>query len=85
MSFLTSVDVGTLLGCQIALTLVYAIVFCCMKGMYPYLRGTGQVTKPGTVGKAWAMLLCSRAASAALRLFARRIGFRRASHIASLE
>lgn len=43
MSFITSVDVGTLLGCQIALTIVYAIVFCCMKGMYPYLRGTGQV------------------------------------------
>lgn len=43
MSFITSVDVGTLLGCQIALTLVYAIVFCCMKAMYPYLRGTAQV------------------------------------------
>lgn len=43
MSFITSVDVHTLLGCQIALTLVYAIVFCCMKRMYPDLRGTGQV------------------------------------------
>jgi diguanylate cyclase (GGDEF)-like protein len=43
MSFITSVDVNTLIGCQIALTLVYAIVFCCMKSMYPYLRGTGHV------------------------------------------
>jgi diguanylate cyclase (GGDEF)-like protein len=43
MSFITSVDVNTLVGCQIALTLVYAIVFCCMKALYPYLRGTGQV------------------------------------------
>jgi len=44
MSFIASVDVGTLLGCQIVLTLVYAIVFCCMKVIYPYLRGAGSVT-----------------------------------------
>ena len=44
MSFISSVDVGTLLGCQIVLTLVYAIVFCCMKVIYPYLRGAGSVT-----------------------------------------
>jgi diguanylate cyclase (GGDEF)-like protein len=44
MSFIASVDVGTLLGCQIVLTLVYAIVFCCMKYSYPYLRGAGSVT-----------------------------------------
>jgi diguanylate cyclase (GGDEF)-like protein len=43
MSFIASVDVGTLLGCQIVLTLVYAIVFCCMKIFYPYLRGPGSV------------------------------------------
>jgi diguanylate cyclase (GGDEF)-like protein len=43
MSFITSIDVGTLLGCQIVLTLVYAIVFCCMKAIYPYLRGAGSV------------------------------------------
>jgi diguanylate cyclase (GGDEF)-like protein len=43
MSFVSSVDVGTLLGCQIVLTLIYAIVFCCMKIMYPYLRGAGSV------------------------------------------
>jgi diguanylate cyclase (GGDEF)-like protein len=43
MSLITSVDIGTLLGCQIALTLVYAIVFCCMKIFYPYLRGPGSV------------------------------------------
>ena len=43
MSLISSVDVGTLLGCQIVLTLVYAIVFCCMKWMYPYLRGAGAV------------------------------------------
>jgi diguanylate cyclase (GGDEF)-like protein len=43
MSFIASVDVGTLLGCQIVLTLVYAIVFCCMKAFYPYLRGAGSV------------------------------------------
>ena len=43
MSFISSVDVGTLLGCQIALTLVYAIAFFCMKRMYPYLRGAGSV------------------------------------------
>lgn len=44
MSFLSSVDVGTLLGCQIALTLVYAIAFFSMKRIYPYLRGAGSVT-----------------------------------------
>jgi diguanylate cyclase (GGDEF)-like protein len=44
MSFISSVDVGTLLGCQIVLTLVYAIVFCCMKVIYPHLRGAGSVT-----------------------------------------
>ena len=43
MSFIASVDVGTLLGCQIVLTLVYAIVFCCMKMIYPHLRGAGSV------------------------------------------
>jgi diguanylate cyclase (GGDEF)-like protein len=43
MSFTSSVDVGTLLGCQIVLTLVYAIVFCCMKYIYPHLRGAGSV------------------------------------------
>jgi diguanylate cyclase (GGDEF)-like protein len=43
MSLIESVDVGTLLGCQIALTLVYAIVFCCMKTIYPHLRGAGSV------------------------------------------
>jgi diguanylate cyclase (GGDEF)-like protein len=43
MSFISSVDVGTLLGCQIVLTLVYAIVFCCMKYIYPHLRGAGSV------------------------------------------
>lgn len=43
MSFMSSIDVGTLLGCQIGLNLVYAIVFCCMKVMYPYLRGAGSV------------------------------------------
>jgi len=43
MSFIASIDVGTLLGCQIVLTLVYAIVFCCMKYFYNYLRGAGSV------------------------------------------
>lgn len=43
MSFTAAIDVGTLLGCQIVLTLIYAIVFCCMKYMYPYLRGAGSV------------------------------------------
>jgi diguanylate cyclase (GGDEF)-like protein len=43
MSFVASIDVSTLLGCQIVLTLIYAIVFCCMKVMYPYLRGAGSV------------------------------------------
>jgi diguanylate cyclase (GGDEF)-like protein len=43
MSLISSVDVGTLLGCQIVLTLVYAIVFFCMKIFYPYLRGAGSV------------------------------------------
>jgi diguanylate cyclase (GGDEF)-like protein len=43
MSFISSIDVGTLLGCQIGLTLVYAIVFCCMKYIYPHLRGAGSV------------------------------------------
>ena len=43
MSFIASVDTGTLLGCQIALTLVYAMVFCAMKIIYPYLRGAGSV------------------------------------------
>jgi diguanylate cyclase (GGDEF)-like protein len=43
MSLIASVDVETLLGCQIALTLVYAIVFFCMKRIYPYLRGAGSV------------------------------------------
>jgi diguanylate cyclase (GGDEF)-like protein len=39
----SSIDVTTLLACQIFLTLIYAIVFCCMKSMYPYLRGAGSV------------------------------------------
>jgi diguanylate cyclase (GGDEF)-like protein len=39
----SSIDVNTLLGCQIVLTLIYAIVFCCMKSIYPYLRGAGSV------------------------------------------
>ena len=43
MHLIASVDIGTLLGCQIVLTLVYAIVFCCMKAIYPYLRGAGSV------------------------------------------
>jgi diguanylate cyclase (GGDEF)-like protein len=43
MSFIASIDVGTLLGCQIVLTLVYSIVFFCMKRIYPYLRGAGSV------------------------------------------
>jgi diguanylate cyclase (GGDEF)-like protein len=43
MSLIASVDVGTLLGCQIVLTLIYAIVFCSMKIIYPYLRGAGSV------------------------------------------
>jgi diguanylate cyclase (GGDEF)-like protein len=43
MSWIASVDVGTLLGCQIVLTLIYAIVFCSMKIIYPYLRGAGSV------------------------------------------
>src|SRR5436309_2712431 len=43
MSLISSIDVGTLLGCQIGLNLVYAIVFCCMKVIYPYLRGAGSV------------------------------------------
>jgi diguanylate cyclase (GGDEF)-like protein len=43
MSLIASVDVGTLLGCQIVLTLIYAIVFCAMKIIYPYLRGAGSV------------------------------------------
>jgi len=43
MSLIASVDVGTLLGCQIVLTLIYAIVFCSMKIMYPHLRGAGSV------------------------------------------
>jgi diguanylate cyclase (GGDEF)-like protein len=43
MSLIKSVDINTLLGCQIALTLVYAIVFCCMKVIYPHLRGAGSV------------------------------------------
>jgi diguanylate cyclase (GGDEF)-like protein len=43
MSFIAAIDIGTLLGCQIALTLIYTVVFCCMKGAYPYLRGAGAV------------------------------------------
>ncbi len=43
MSLIALVDVGTLLGCQVALTAIYAIVFFCMKVMYPYLRGAGSV------------------------------------------
>jgi diguanylate cyclase (GGDEF)-like protein len=43
MSFVASIDTGTLLGCQVVLTLIYAIVFCCMKSMYPHLRGAGSV------------------------------------------
>jgi diguanylate cyclase (GGDEF)-like protein len=43
MSFIASIDNNTLLGCQIALTLIYAVVFCCMKRIYPHLRGAGSV------------------------------------------
>ena len=43
MSLIASIDVNTLLGCQVALNLIYAIVFLCMKRMYPYLRGAGSV------------------------------------------
>src|SRR5260370_6516413 len=43
MSLIASVDVGTLLGCQIVLTLIYAIVFCSMKINDPLLRGAGSV------------------------------------------
>ena len=43
MSLIASIDVGTLLGCQIVLTLIYAIVFFCMKSYYPNLRGAGSV------------------------------------------
>jgi diguanylate cyclase (GGDEF)-like protein len=43
MSLIASIDVSTLLGCQIALTLIYAIVFFCMKSYYPNLRGAGSV------------------------------------------
>jgi diguanylate cyclase (GGDEF)-like protein len=43
MSFIASIDDNTLLGCQIALTLIYTIVFCCMKRIYPHLRGAGSV------------------------------------------
>src|ERR1700730_12242592 len=43
MSLIASVDVGTLLGCQIVLTLIYAVVFCAMQIIYPYLRGAGSV------------------------------------------
>ncbi len=43
MSLIASIDVATLLGCQVALNLIYAIVFVCMKRMYPHLRGAGSV------------------------------------------
>jgi diguanylate cyclase (GGDEF)-like protein len=43
MSLIKSIDVGTLLGCQVVLTLVYGIVFFCMKRLYPNLRGAGSV------------------------------------------
>jgi diguanylate cyclase (GGDEF)-like protein len=43
MSFIASIDIGTLLGCQVVLTLIYSIVFVCMKSMYPHLRGAGSV------------------------------------------
>src|SRR5580704_17831208 len=43
MSFIASIDNNTLLGCQVALTLIYAIAFYCMKRMYPHLRGAGAV------------------------------------------
>jgi diguanylate cyclase (GGDEF)-like protein len=43
MSFIASVDVNTLLGCQIVLTLIYAIVFLSMKRVYPHLRGAASV------------------------------------------
>lgn len=44
MSFIASADINTLLGCQILLSLVYAVVFYCMKHLYPYLRGAGSVS-----------------------------------------
>jgi diguanylate cyclase (GGDEF)-like protein len=43
MSFIASIDDNTLLGCQVALTLIYAIAFYCMKRTYPHLRGAGSV------------------------------------------
>ena len=43
MSWIKSIDVGTLLGCQVVLTLVYGIVFFCMRRLYPNLRGAGSV------------------------------------------
>jgi diguanylate cyclase (GGDEF)-like protein len=43
MSLLAAIDDNTLLGVQIFLTLVYAIVFWCMKRLYPHLRGAGSV------------------------------------------
>lgn len=43
MSMIASVDIGTLLGCQVPLTLVYALVFGAMQRMYPHLRGAGSV------------------------------------------
>src|SRR6267378_42609 len=55
MSFIASVDVGTLLGCQIVLTLVYAIVFCCMNIFY-----TGVLhffKSPRRIRYAWALTI----------------------------
>ena len=62
MSFIASIDDNTLLGCQIALTLIYAVVFCCMKRLYPHLRGAGAVAVAflaTTIGNV--LLLLSRA------------------------
>jgi diguanylate cyclase (GGDEF)-like protein len=57
MSFLSLVDINTLLGCQIALTLIYAIVFFCMKRLYPHLRGAGAVALAFLVATAANILL----------------------------
>jgi diguanylate cyclase (GGDEF)-like protein len=44
MPFVAAIDVNTLLGCQIALAAIYALVFFCMKRIYPHLRGAGSVS-----------------------------------------
>jgi diguanylate cyclase (GGDEF)-like protein len=69
MSLIASVDIGTLLGCQIVLTLIYAIVFCSMKVIYPYLRGAGSVALAFFVATiANVLLLLSRSIPAFLSI-----------------